>query len=64
MKLGKLLINALLIFMLLLKKSGVGGGAGGGRAPVNGARLKIGSFMPGQRGCTDHGRFACVSLSK
>lgn len=50
--------------MFLLKKSGVGGGAGGGRAPVNGARLKIGSFMPGQRGCTDHERFACVSLSK
>lgn len=63
MKLGKLLINALLIFMFLLKKSGVGGGAGG-PCPGNGARLKIGSFMPGQRGCTDHGRFACVSVSK
>lgn len=63
MKLGKLLINALLIFMLLLKKSGVGGG-GGVRAHVNGARLKIGSFMPGQRVCTDRRRFDYVSLSK
>lgn len=63
MKLGKLLINALLIFMLLLKKSGVGG-RGGAPACVNGARLKIGSFMPGQRVCTDHERFDCVGVSK
>lgn len=40
------------------------GGGGGVRAHVNGARLKIGSFMPGQRVCTDDGRFDYVSLSK
>lgn len=54
MKLGKLLINALLIFMLLLKKCGVG--VKGGCARVNGARRKVDSSVPGQstpccRGC-------------